>query len=191
MFVENWRCDQYRWVNEGVHLLPRKSPELRKHYFLIDGPDGASTRFRKCAYQLISNQNVTLIHYMGDEKAAVDFSHRGAKSSDRCFIRTLPSYIHSCKELVKSSNASLVYKKEVATPKCDPGYFPVCTPRNVKQLRNLHFKNLQETRISRDALYNLHRIAYDAAGFVWHITTFPDLVWGLKILFRSWTMFFH
>ena len=53
---------------------------------------------------------------------------------------------------------------------------PVYTPRNVQQLRNLRFKELKRSRISQDALYNLHEIAYDIPGFIWKITTFPDLV---------------
>ncbi len=47
----------------------------------------------------------------------------------------------------------------------------------MKQLHNLRYKHLNESRISRDALYNLHDIAYDIPGFfTWKITTFPDLV---------------
>lgn len=46
----------------------------------------------------------------------------------------------------------------------------------MKQLRNLHFQYLKQSRLSQDALYNIHEIAYDNPGFVWKITTFPDLV---------------
>ena len=53
---------------------------------------------------------------------------------------------------------------------------PVMTPRNIKQLRNLRFKILNQSRIFQDALFNVHEIAYDIPGFVWKITTFPDLV---------------
>lgn len=60
--------------------------------------------------------------------------------------------------------------------KCDPELVPVQTPRNMKQLRKLRFKCLNNSRISRDALFNLHEIAYDIPGFVWKINTYPDLV---------------
>ena len=55
-------------------------------------------------------------------------------------------------------------------------------PRDMKQLRNLRYQQLQQSRISKDDLYNLHEIAYDVSGFVWKIITFPDLVciFGLK-----------
>ena len=59
---------------------------------------------------------------------------------------------------------------------CQPGQVPTHTPRNMKQLRNLRFKHLHPTRISKDELYNLHEIAYDTPGFVQKIATFPDLV---------------
>ena len=30
--LDDWRSDQYRWVNQGVHLLPKKNPVIRKTY---------------------------------------------------------------------------------------------------------------------------------------------------------------
>ena len=40
----------------------------------------------------------------------------------------------------------------------------------------------QQRRISHDALYNLHEIAYDLPDFMWTIQIFPDLtcVCGMK-----------
>ena len=45
-------------------------------------------------------------------------------------------------------------------------------PRNVEQIRNIIHRN--QTRLSRDALYNLHEFAYDS-NFIHRITTFPDV----------------
>ena len=81
-----------------------------------------------------------------------------------------------CKGLVSNEKANIVYKKEVAAMNCKSNAVPVQTPRNIKQLRNLRFKHLQQSRLSQDALYNLHEIAYDIPGFVWKITSFPDLI---------------
>ena len=57
-------------------------------------------------------------------------------------------------------------------------------PRDMKPLRNLRYKHLHSSKLSKDDIYNLHEIAYEIAGFVWKITTFPDLVFvcGLKEL---------
>ena len=43
----------------------------------------------------------------------------------------------------------------------------------------------EQRRISQDALYNLHEIAYDLPEFVWVIQTYPDLicVCGMKEVF--------
>ena len=57
----------------------------------------------------------------------------------------------------------------------EPELVPVTTPRNMKQLRNLHHKQLQLSRISHDDMYNLHEIAYDIPGYIHKIITFPDL----------------
>lgn len=50
------------------------------------------------------------------------------------------------------------------------------SPRNVKQVSNVQVSQRQAFRLSHDALYNLHEIAYDTCGFVRKIETYPDLV---------------
>ena len=50
------------------------------------------------------------------------------------------------------------------------------TPRNSKQIINLQQRQHQKSRLTHDAIYNLHELAYDLDGFVKIITTYPDLV---------------
>ena len=52
---------------------------------------------------------------------------------------------------------------------------PLGLPRNVQQLRNLRFRVINSKHLSRDSLYNLHELGYDIPGFVWKVTTLPDL----------------
>ena len=52
-FAEDWRCDQHRWVNQGVTKLPRKAPKLRKMYFVADTHTGKTNNFQRHAYQLL------------------------------------------------------------------------------------------------------------------------------------------
>ena len=87
----------------------------------------------------------------------------------------------------------MVYKKEVATAACDSQFGPVLTPRNIKQLRNLRYQHLNDIRLSRDSLYNLHEIAYDIPGFIWKISTFPDLicVCGLEEIITEFDRVLH
>ena len=142
--------------------LPRKDPCLKKHYFYVDTPQGISKDFQRHAYQLLEEKTITLIHYVGDNEVAVDFCHRGAKiHSTTAFVRTLPSSLGKYEELCKLDKANIVYKRAVASMDCDPQHVAVQLPRNMKQLRNLRFKHLHQTRISRDALYNMHEVAYD------------------------------
>lgn len=49
-------------------------------------------------------------------------------------------------------------------------------PRNCKQIANLQHKERQKFRLTHDALYNVHEVAYDLNGFVTTIITYPDLV---------------
>ena len=77
--------------------------------------------------------------------------------------------------------AAALYKKEVASMQGEPELVPVTTPRNMKELRNLHHKQLQLSRISHDDMYNLHEIAYDFPGYIHKIITFP----GGNVAIRS------
>src|SRR6218665_625985 len=47
-------------------------------------------------------------------------------------------------------------------------------PRNLEQVRNTLKHQRNRGRISRDALFNLHKLALDS-NFIQHITTFPDV----------------
>ena len=100
--IDDWHCDQYRWINRGVHKLPSNSPLVKKFYFIIDTPRGPSTLFKRHAYQIIGKAEVILVHYIGDESIGTNFPHRGSVETDTTFIRTLPSYLNKCKDLVQT-----------------------------------------------------------------------------------------
>ena len=55
-------------------------------------------------------------------------------------------------------------------------------PRNLKQVQNSRYNALHETRLSHDALFNIHDIAYDTQSYIHRITTYPDLevMFGLR-----------
>ena len=75
--TDDWSSDQYRWVNQGVRSLPKKSPLVRSHTsrYTVRTPDGPSKEFTRHAYQLLppNSSSITLVHYVGNEKVAVDF----------------------------------------------------------------------------------------------------------------------
>ena len=140
-------------------------------------PNGPSKAFQKHTYQLINDResNALLIHYIGDENAAVLFPQYNSKI-ETPFVRTCPSSYKKFAEMCESEKAGIVYKKEVSTMNCHPEDVPTQLPQKKKQLRNLTYKHLHNTRISKDELYSLHQIVYDIPGFVWKITSYPDLV---------------
>lgn len=49
-------------------------------------------------------------------------------------------------------------------------------PRNKRQITNIQYRQRQKFRLTHDALYNLHELAFDTDGFVKVITTFPSLI---------------
>ena len=60
-------------------------------------------------------------------------------------------------------------------------------PRNLKQLHNVKAKTTNNDRLSRDAIFNAHEIAYDDLSFTWKVQTIPDLVVivGLKDMLKE------
>lgn len=78
------------------------------------------------------------------------------------------------------------YKQEILSQvsKYPSSLQTVYLPRNVKQIQNAQAQKRQTFRLSHDALYNLHEVAYDLNGFVHKIETYPNLtvICGLKHL---------
>ena len=140
--------------------------------------------FKRHAYKLINGtQKLTLVHYPGDNSVAADFPHRSAKQNSNCNFRTLASYLKSCEGKVAVEKANFVYKQEIAAMKdaAMKDDEPLGQPRNVQQLRNLHFRVMNSKPLSHDSLYNLHELGYDMPGTIWKITTLPDLVCVCRI----------
>ena len=171
LHVDDWRADQHTWVHNGVTSLPRKEPRVKKSYYLLDTPNGPSKAFQRHTYQL-PNKDITVIHYIGDERAMSHFPHRNAKYSTSPFIRSCPSHIKKWEEKCQVNKANVVYKKEVAQASCQPEHVPVCIPRNLQQLRSIRHRRLNRQRISSDELYNLHELAYDNPSLARQ--AFPD-----------------
>ena len=78
------------------------------------------------------------------------------------------------------------YKQEISSQvsKYPSSLQTVYLPRNVKQIQNAQAQKRQTFRLSHDALYNLHEVAYDLNGLVHKIENYPNLtvICGLKHL---------
>ena len=57
--IDDWRCDQYRWQNQGVTKLPRGDPVIRKMYFVADTTEGIA-KFHHNHILLPLNTNMAL-----------------------------------------------------------------------------------------------------------------------------------
>ena len=153
---------------------------LKKIHFMAVVPSGHDKGFKRQAYFLIdekSPKNAVLIHYLGDEGIAVNFPHRNSNSENsHVFLRTCPSVLSNLASI--KDLPSNVYKDAISKPAsdCPPAQQHIYMPRNFRQIKNLQYKERQKSRLTHDALYNLHELAYDLDGFVRVITTYPDLI---------------
>jgi len=68
LILENYKCDQYRWIHSGPKEIPRKNPLVKKQYFVGKLPKGKTQAFQKHSYVLVGDQRCphpVLIHYIG------------------------------------------------------------------------------------------------------------------------------
>lgn len=175
-YLEDWRCDQIKWVNQGVQKLPRTLPTVKKTYFHVATESGSSNSFVKHCYQRLSPDNIVVIHYLGDDTCVGDQPHGNSKREEaRPHIRTCPSVLRDLSEECKYSKAANAYRRQIASVRY-PTHVAVKQPRNVTQVRNVRSQVLNKQRLSHDSLYNLHEIAINLSDYVHIIRTHPDLI---------------
>ena len=174
-FADDWRCDGYRWYQNGIKNIPRKNPVIKKTYFILKTPTGTSNNFKRHAYQLLNAAKpFVLIQYLGNHECAIQYPHKNVKSGSHPHIRTCTSVLEKIADV--KEYPSTVYQREVANTDSPCSSQAVLKPRNIKQVQNVHYKAKQKMRLSHDALYNLHELAYDLDGFVAKVVTFPNLL---------------
>lgn len=159
---------------------------VKKVYFINVNDKGKNHLFKRTACTLLddTDRRLVLIHYFGDHATATNFPHGNCKQKEGCrpYVRTCSSVFEKAKEI--ADTPSNVYKKMVAESDCMSHHQPVLVPRNVKQVKNIQAKIREKFRLTHDALYNVHELAYDLGDFVSKIITYPNLivVCGLKVL---------
>ena len=76
-----------------------------------------------------------LIHYLGDEKTAQDFSHGNRKKNpERKYCQQCPSSRNKMAEQVVTTDPAKLYKTEIAAMDCHPALARVLKPRDIKQV---------------------------------------------------------
>lgn len=142
---------------------------------MYDAPDSWTTAFTREVYFRPDKNRAVLVRYIGDETVAGHFAHGNSKNSTQVYERTQPHVLVDIREapgtpveVYEASIRQTEFNGESSTPAAG------ATVRNLEQVRNAQKLVRNKGRMSRDALYNLHELAYDTQ-FVKHITTFPDL----------------
>ena len=136
--TDDWRCDQYRWVNNAVRKLPKREPAIKKTYFVADTPNGPCREFMKHSYELIPSNGYVLIHYLGNETATCEFAHGNSKHHlDRQYTRTCPSVLQSIENECTLSTTAKVYRKNI-TNQTPTSHLPVLQARNSQQTFTYH-----------------------------------------------------
>ncbi|CAC5420486.1 unnamed protein product [Mytilus coruscus] len=161
--ADDWKCDQYLWINNGTKSVTIGNDVLKKHFYKIrlpgttDNTNGrkrpvGSLQFKKTAYSFKSNKSLILVHYEGDETVKIEHD---IKSGDK--------------------TAMDVYRENISNGSVSGEHQEVLNARNVKQVENLVRKVNEEERLSKDDIYNLLLLAYHMDGFIHEVTVFPDL----------------
>lgn len=146
-----------------------------KSYFISVTHAGHSHEFKRCAYKLLdSKSSFVLIHYIGDESVAVAAPHGNSTVSNRVFYRTCPSVLKAIAS--QSESPENIYKSLISKSEVPPQYQHTMVPRDRRQVVNIQQRQRQKSRLTRDALYNMHELAYDLGSFVKVIATYPNLI---------------
>ena len=187
---ENYKCDQYRWLNSGPKDIPRKNPLVKKQYFIGKLPNGKTQAFQKHCYILVSdtrNPYPVLIHYIGDETVMVDYPHGNSKKSTNAYFAIAPSVRKDIANKSRVSMPSAIlsqYRKDGIlgydhdTPIDYKEANPVLTPRNKSQVRNIRRKQKLSTvkySLPKEDMATLHSIGTELVGFCHYIRTYPEL----------------
>lgn len=178
-----------RWYENGTKRIPSSEPLYQKIHFSIVLESCRNLNFKRHTYLPIhfEKNKLVLLHYLGDESIAVDYPHGNSNNSIHNYQRTCPSVLQqlrSAPDLPGNIYKKFISENAISTVP------PSLLPRNTRQVINLQHNEHQQSRLSHDALYNLHELSLDLSGFVKVIRTHPDLivVCGLDVILEEMEM---
>jgi len=146
----------------GQTQIPKKEPNMKKLHYQIQQQTGLSKEFRQSVYKVYAEPELVIVHYTGNASAAVDFPHGNAKRP----VNFVPTAKLVTEKLADKNKKLADIRIESAA---ESEHYQ---PRNVNQKRYFERKS----QITTDSFLVLHELAYMLPGFVWSITTFPDMV---------------
>ncbi|XP_063408167.1 uncharacterized protein LOC134691530 [Mytilus trossulus] len=188
---DDWKCDQYPWIQYGLKKVTIGSAVLEKKYFKIKQPGSISQQsgkrsrpvgsleFRRTAFYFEDKKNLVLVHYEGDENVYTPLIHGNRKEKENApeYVRTAPSVLKAIEKVVQKGDKTAidVYRDSISNSDIPGVQQGVMNARNVKQVENIVRKVNEQKRISKDDIYNLMLLAYHMEGYIQEITVFPDL----------------
>lgn len=189
---DNWKCDQYRWLNYGSKEIPKRDPLVKKLFYIGKNPEGKTNKFQRHAFTLIGDQRFpkpVLVHYIGDENVMIDHPHGNTKKSSEPYFAVAPSVRRSLgggngnggnsNKPNRSMNILIQDGTITAhTPDALNNYNPVLTPRNKLQVRNIkrNIRKQNEKQVtSTEDMMTLYSLGTELPGFFHYVRTYPDL----------------
>jgi len=113
---DDWKSDGHTWTCEGVRKMKYADFTITKrHYKLFLGYDGKKRKieggFMKHVYHF-EDDEIALIHYIGDDSLSKQRSHGNAKKTNTVFVRAQPSLLEFLNRKVSRSteNPHKIYK---------------------------------------------------------------------------------
>ncbi|CAG2187179.1 unnamed protein product [Mytilus edulis] len=186
---DDWKCDQYQWINYGNSSVTMGNKILKKKFYKIKLPgmktNNAKTKkrpvgsldFKRTAYYFEDNKTLVLVYYEGDETVYVPTHHGNSKKTASEFARTAPSVLRRIENALQSGDKTTmdIYRESVCDLAVPGTHQGILNVRNVKQVENIVRKVNEDKRISKDDVYNLVLLAYHLEGLIHEVTVFPDL----------------
>jgi len=124
----------------------------------------------RTVYSRPDRPKAVVICYTGDETKAADFPQGNTRYDQRPFIRTQPHVVHLLQQA--SGTPNVVYRSMVTDATgLDIAQQSTAVPRNIEQVRNAAKSSRNRTRLTTDALDNLHEFAIDS-NFVLYYTVY-------------------
>ncbi|CAC5411671.1 unnamed protein product [Mytilus coruscus] len=177
---DDWKCDQYPWIQYGLKKVTIGSAVLEKKYFKIKQPGSISQQsgkrsrpvgsleFRRTVFYFEDRKNLVLVHYEGDENVYTLLTHGNRKERDNApeYVRTAPSVLKAIEKVVQTGGKTAmdVYRDSISNSDIPCVQQGVMNARNVKQVENIVRKVNEQKRISKDDIYNLMLLAYHMHG---------------------------
>ncbi|KAL1448691.1 hypothetical protein WDU94_009841 [Cyamophila willieti] len=169
---EDWRSDQYRWIQMGKKKLPQNNPSVTCTYFK---EFTKGSYFLKRAYRKIVNnievKDRTIVQYTGSLDNVKERAHGNRKKNEHIpHTMTAKSQRECQKDQLKKAPMK-VYRSLLEPEKASehPLLDIVMGPKNPKQVRNSIDRARAKRSVSNDDVLGVY-LLHDEIDFVQHMT---------------------